>query len=97
MKLKFNYFKEILYLLGKDRIKIPLLIIFFIFNSLLDLAGIGLIGPYVAVIIDPSIIKDSSIVSKLIYFGIPQEQNTIIIIFGIVLYFVKRRLWRDVH
>jgi ATP-binding cassette, subfamily B, bacterial PglK len=88
MELKFNYFKEILYLLGKDRSKLPLLIIFFIFNSLLDLVGIGLIGPYVAVIIDPSLIKDSSIASKLTYFGIPQEQNTVIIIFGIVLLFL---------
>jgi len=88
MNFNFNYFKEVLYLLGKDRIKIPILIIFFIFNSLLDLVGIGLIGPYVALIVDPSIINDSSIASKLIYFGIPQEQNTVIIIFGIVLLFL---------
>jgi len=87
MKFKFDYFKEVFFLLGKDRIKVPVIIIFFIFNSLLDLVGIGLVGPYIALIIDPSLLKDSSI-AKLIYFDFTQEHNTAIIIFGIVLLFL---------
>ena len=48
-----QYFREILYLLGDDQKKLPILIVIFFGASLLDLAGIGLIGPYVALVVNP--------------------------------------------
>lgn len=48
-----NYLKEIFYLLGKDRKKLPWLILLFLVSSMLDLAGLGLIGPYVVVVMSP--------------------------------------------
>ncbi|QWD23663.1 ABC transporter ATP-binding protein [Polynucleobacter paneuropaeus] len=48
-----EYLSEIFFLLGKERKKLPLLAILFIAISILDLLGIGLIGPYIALIINP--------------------------------------------
>jgi len=47
-----NYFKKILYLIGEKREKLPKLILMFLGISLLDVIGISLIGPYIALIID---------------------------------------------
>jgi ATP-binding cassette, subfamily B, bacterial PglK len=43
-----QYLKEIVFLLGEDKKKLPLLLVFFISLSLLELAGLGLIGQFVS-------------------------------------------------
>jgi len=43
---------EINYLLGKDRKKIIVLVLFFLVLTLLDLAGLGLITPYISIILN---------------------------------------------
>jgi ATP-binding cassette, subfamily B, bacterial PglK len=47
-----EYLYEILFLLGPDKRRLPRLLFLFLFASILDLVGIGLIGPYVSVITD---------------------------------------------
>ena len=49
-----EYLKEIIYILGKDKRKTPLILMFFVLISMLEGVGIGLIAPYVALIIDQS-------------------------------------------
>ncbi len=49
-----EYLKEIIYILGKDKSKTPLMLMFFVLTSMLEVVGIGLIAPYVALIIDQS-------------------------------------------
>ena len=49
-----EYLKEIIYILGKDKRKTPLILMFFVLISMLEVVGIGLIAPYVALIIDQS-------------------------------------------
>ena len=49
-----GYFREILYLIGSDRTKLPRMIFLFLIVSLIDAIGIGLIGPYVSLIMDPT-------------------------------------------
>ena len=41
-----QYLKEIFELMGKDKKKLPWLLILFFFTSFLDVLGIGLIAPY---------------------------------------------------
>ena len=53
-----KYFVEILYLLGDDRKKIKYLIILFFGISLFDLVGLGLIAPYISLIINPDFISE---------------------------------------
>ena len=50
MKAALQYLHEILTLLGDDRRKLPALIVLFLGVSLLDLAGLGLIAPYIALV-----------------------------------------------
>ena len=45
--IDIQYFKEIVFLLGEDKKKLPLLLVFFASLSLLELAGLGLIGQFV--------------------------------------------------
>ena len=79
-----QYLKEIIYLLGEDRRKLPWLILLFLGSSLLDMIGIGLIGPYVAIVVDPSVL-DGTLGNALAALGLPREQKTVLIVLGLVL------------
>lgn len=54
MKLKkyLDHFKRIIALFGDSKKYIPLLIIGFVISGLLDIVGIGLIGPFIALFLD---------------------------------------------
>ena len=52
MKSAYQYLIEILYLVGESRNKLPALILLFLFSSILDLLGLGLIAPYVSLIMN---------------------------------------------
>jgi ATP-binding cassette, subfamily B, bacterial PglK len=55
MKKMIQYAREIIYLIGqKDRKRVPILFILFIFGSILDLVSIGLIAPYISLVINPA-------------------------------------------
>ena len=47
-----KYLKEIIFLLGDDKRQLPILILFFIGLSLLEIIGIGMIAPYIALVLD---------------------------------------------
>lgn len=47
-----SYVKKIIFLLGKDKNKLPLFFLLFIILSFLDVIGIGLIGPYISIVTD---------------------------------------------
>ncbi len=49
----YTYFHEIWFLMGRDRKRLPFLFVFFLGISLIDIAGIGLVGPYIALVVDP--------------------------------------------
>ena len=56
-----QYAKEILYLLEEDKWKLPLITLFFLIMSLLEVLGISLIAPYAALIINPNILSEKYI------------------------------------
>ena len=80
-----QYFKEIVLLLGDDSRKIPWMILLFLCSSFLDLAGLGLIGPYVALAITPSSITEWHLYNFLEFYGIPHDQNIILTWLGLIL------------
>ena len=79
-----NYLKRILYLLGPDRIKIPFLFLLFLGTSLLDLAGLGIIAPYIALMVDPNALT-GPLLWLVDFFGFTHEQQSLLINLGIVL------------
>lgn len=79
-----QYLREILQLLGKDRSKLPWLVLLFVGSSLLDVAGIGLIGPYVALVVHPQMV-DGMLGNVVAAMGLPQEQRLVLILLGLLL------------
>ena len=59
-----SYLIQIIYLLNGDKKKVPFLIFLFFISSMIDLIGIGLIGPYMALVVD--INETSDILGKAI-------------------------------
>jgi ABC-type bacteriocin/lantibiotic exporter with double-glycine peptidase domain len=79
-----KYLREILDLLGDKRRKLPWLLILFLSSSVLDILGLGLIGPYVSLLSDPNSGGGfiQSIASALGVFG---EETDLLLIGGLFL------------
>jgi ATP-binding cassette, subfamily B, bacterial PglK len=80
-----DYFNEIRYILGKQERKVPLLLLIFLISSMIDLLGIGLIAPYVGLIIDPAGFNESYVYSLAIKIGIPLKHYDPITLIGVIL------------
>ena len=80
-----QYLKEIIFLLGDDRRIIPWMIILFLCSSFLDLAGLGLIGPYVALVVDPNSLTKLPLHNILGIMGLPLDQKSLLIWLGLIL------------
>jgi len=80
-----QYLKEILFLLDDDRRKIPWLIILFIGSSFLDLAGLGLIAPYVALVVSPNSLTEGRLHDFIVLIGLPLEQKALLTLLGLTL------------
>ena len=78
-----QYLKEILFLMGDDKWKLPLILLLFIVMSVLEVLGIGLIAPYAALIINPNILTEKY--SFLLNFGIPIFSEDILFIMSVLL------------
>ena len=85
MKSAYQYLIEILYLVGESRRKLPALVVLFLFSSILDLLGLGLIAPYVSLIMNFENQNTDWIGNKIIALGMPIEQEFILIWMGVVL------------
>jgi len=78
-----KYLKEVYYLLEGDKRKVPLMMLLFLMMSILDVVGIGLVAPYAALIISPSIISEKY--PFLLDLGIPSNPNDMLIYMSILL------------
>jgi len=86
-----KYLKEILVLLGPDRRRLPKLILLFLSVSLLDLAGIGLIGPYIAIVSNPQ--SATSVIEKVnSWINFPLDEGSLLILISsmlLIIFFIK--------
>jgi ATP-binding cassette, subfamily B, bacterial PglK len=84
-----QYLSKILYILDKDRKKLPIIVILFIGVSLLDLIGLGLIGPYIALVMSPGELSGwAADVIGFISFGFKEDELFVYIGIAIVIVFV---------
>ena len=74
-KIKNQYLKELLYLLGDDKRKLLFIIPLFLFSSVLDIVGIGLIVPYVGIIVNPESIANGDYKIVLDFFSLPSKSD----------------------
>ena len=49
-----NFYAKIIIILGKNKYKLPFIFLAFITNSLLEILGLGFIGPYIGLLMDTS-------------------------------------------
>jgi ATP-binding cassette, subfamily B, bacterial PglK len=86
-----QYLKEIIALMGKDTKKLPWLLVLFFMVSFLDIAGIGIIGPYISMVLEPDAAKD--IFGPYIkWFDLPSDAYSLLMIMSFVLlgiFFIK--------
>jgi ATP-binding cassette, subfamily B, bacterial PglK len=90
--IRFDYFRKIFSLLGEDRRKLPWLVFLFLIASTLDLIGLGLIGPYVALVINSDKVMDNWISVLMVRLGAPDGPIEILITLSlglVVVFFVK--------
>jgi ATP-binding cassette, subfamily B, bacterial PglK len=87
-KIKNQYLKELLYLLGDDKRKLLFIIPLFLFSSVLDIVGIGLIVPYVGIIVNPESIANGDYKIVLDFFSLPSKSDDLLVIISVVLLLV---------
>lgn len=95
-----QYVREIAYLVGDDKKKTPLLLLLFIMNSFLDLIGIGLIGPYIALVINPNLVKTGFLNSLLTSLNLHHDHVPLVMILGlglIVVFLIKVFVGTGIH
>ena len=83
-----EYLKQIYIILGKERGKVPVILFFFLISSIIDVIGIGIIAPYVALIIDPELFAESRFYEFMTLLNITYNAENLLIIFGVTLFFV---------
>ncbi len=59
MNNSLTYVKQVLVLLDESKMKLPFIISMFVFVSILDMISIGIIAPFVAILISPNIFLES--------------------------------------
>ena len=80
-----SYFKEILFLVGKDKRKVPLLVCCFLLVGILDVLGISLTVPYVALIVDPELLKSSRVSFLVDILGVGRDSRELIFLLSTAL------------
>ena len=74
-----NYLKEILYILGDDKAKLLPIVFLFVLLSLLELLGIGLIAPYIALVVDAESALDGALGQIVRMAGLPDNAEQLLL------------------
>jgi len=81
-----KYLKEILYLVGDDSRKLPFIFVLFLIQTLLEVLGIGLIAPYIALVVDFEN-NSENFYAITSFFNLPHSQIDLLILVGLALVF----------
>ena len=87
-----QHIKEATFLLGSNRKKLPWLMSLFLLSSFMDVVGIGLIAPYIALIVNSETFIQSDLYSIFVLIGLPYQVSELITVLGFLLvlvFFIK--------
>lgn len=85
MRAILQYLHDVLYLLGSDKRKLPLLILSFLVLSLLETVGVGLVGAYVSLLVGSGVDSSSKVINSLAsYMGVLGIQSNMFVV-GVLL------------
>lgn len=77
------YASNIFYLLGRDCSKLPLMMLFFLLTSILDIVGLGLIVPFIGFVVNPEKALNGSLGQIMSRYGIYLSENQLLIYMGV--------------
>ena len=83
-----EFLKKSLGIIGSERRKIPLLVTLFMSVAILDLIGIGLVGPYIALIVDESV-RDRFVLLIRNFVPFAVDEQSFVILASILLVLVS--------
>ncbi|WP_448603756.1 ABC transporter ATP-binding protein [Thermoleptolyngbya sp.] len=82
----FQYFKKIWFILGDSRKQVPLLFSVFLISSIAETFGIGMLGPFFAIVSDPDLIRRTPALKQISsLLGIETREGFIIFLCGFVV------------
>ena len=74
-----QYLSKVLYVLSGKRRQLAVMLFVFVFVSVLEALGIGLIGPFLSIVSDPSIVNDKPALNSLVsFFGLVSDRQIIL-------------------
>ncbi len=90
-----QYLSKVLYILSGSRLQLGLLVASFIFSSVLEALGVGLIAPFLAIASDPSIARQSVLSGILHLFNLESDSQIVtgLALFIIVLFCFKTAVY----
>ncbi|MGB3312384.1 MAG: ABC transporter ATP-binding protein [Nodosilinea sp.] len=81
-----QYFKKIWYILGDSKKKLPLLMLVFVVSSMAETFGIGLLGPFFAIVSDPTLIDRTPVLQGISnVLGIQSDKSFIVFLCGLIV------------
>jgi len=93
MSFNKQYVKEVLYLIGDNSKKLPFLIFLVLLSSILDVLGIGLIIPFISIVIDPDLFSQSWLSVFLEKLGVVSNHDVVVFLgVALVLVFVIKAI-----
>ena len=95
-----NYLLRFLYVIPARKNKLLLIVFLFILVSILDALGIGLIGPFMGLAINPELIQRSALLSALYGYSWLRNTNQFIALLGlfiIIIFYLKSFLYYQIQ
>lgn len=90
----FEYWKTYFSVLGKRKTVLPAIMALFLLSSMLDLIGIGLVGPYIALLQTPDVNPDNRLLAFFTrLLGGPISSSIYFVGMGILLAFVLKGIF----
>ncbi len=85
MSKLFVYIKRVFLLIGDDKKKLPLVFFMFLFSPLIEMLSLGIIFPFISIILDPNVLHENYLKSIFNYLGLRLSSNEIILLLSICL------------
>jgi len=83
-----RYVKNILYILGEDKSKLPFLVILFLLSSLVEVLGVAVVGPYIALAFGPSMSDNELLLTIIQWLNLSVKHESFLTLLGLMLIIV---------
>jgi len=83
-----NYTKEIFFILGDRKSQAVLILLLFIVSALIDLVGLGMIIPYISIMVSPDNLLNEDVKNLFSFLGLSADRDKLFVELGLLLVFI---------